>query len=205
MQPSTNSTPAAMPAVPPEYLSTAATAADPKRFTGTLEDPSIFENLAIDYHLRFSPVGPDEAHLVDNLVFADYQKRLLMTALTQVRQATDLIADLTRNWFGSLTTLERLQKSRGAAKPAQAERSEAQNPNPQPLSPTPALSSGDPQPSARPDIGHGESQQNSQPQQAAHHDEPRENGAVPDVHEEQSHQQHLADRDHQRHHDAERT
>ncbi|MBZ5581983.1 MAG: tetratricopeptide repeat protein [Acidobacteriia bacterium] len=70
--------------------------------------------------------------------------------------------------------------------------------------PTPPLFPRYPDPTPRDEIRHAEGDQDSQPHQPPHHHQACELRAVPDVHEEQRHQQHLEDGDRQRHHHAER-
>ena len=60
----------------------------------------------------------------------------------------------------------------------------------------------DADPIARGEVCQGQQQQNSQPHQAGRYHQFRQLVAVADMHEEQRHQQHLADRDRERHHGA---
>lgn len=62
-----------------------------------------------------------------------------------------------------------------------------------------ALTARNTHPAARPDIGHGDKQQQKQPEYTGHDDHLRQTRAVPDVHEEQHDERGFTDRDRQRH------
>src|SRR5579862_1621791 len=109
------------------------------------------------YRARFSPIGPEEDHLVDNLALCEQRKATLLLALDEIRQmkleehaaarfphADIYLEDLAgpkviwnlerqvdaidRIWFRSLEKLQRLQKQRQTAAPAEAIRPEPPQP-----------------------------------------------------------------------------